>query len=228
MQLRDQNDIVILLPMLLKIKQIKHETDEILSFIFDKPTGFSFYPGQYLDIKLPVGNTRAFTISSSPTEDFLMITPKKGISPFKKLMEQLKIGDEVESSHPAGTFTLDESSPAVFLAGGIGITPFRSILKYVFDQKLKTPITLIYSNSDDNFLFKKELKDWKQTLPEFTIIYHNSTQNGHLTKLPPTNYHLPIYYLAGSHSFVNDMEKILKQLGVDETNIRYDRFDGYI
>ena len=227
--------------MLLKIKQKKDETSNAFSLVLEKPTGSSFYPGQYLDIELPIddpdGNTRAFTVSSSPTEPFLMITPKKGISPFKKFMEKIKPGDIINSSHPAGTFTLDETTPAIFLAGGIGITPFRSIIKYAGDKKLTTPIALIYSNSDENFLFKKELEEWRQTLPNLDIIYHNSTKNGRLTKLYPiplgeaasSAYTLyPIYYLAGSHSFVNDMAKMLIDSGVDETNIRYDRFDGYV
>lgn len=217
--------------MYLKIKQIKQETENIFSLILQKPENLRFYPGQYLDIKLsaqdPNGDTRAFTISSSPTEEFLMITPKKGISLFKKLLEKLNTGDEIEASHPAGTFTLDESSPAIFIAGGVGITPFRSMIKYAVDQKLKTPITLIYSNSGEDFVFKDELNQWQKLLPKLTIIYHNSTQNGRLTKLPTTNYQLPIYYLAGSHEFVNSMEKILLDMKVDQTNIRYDRFDGY-
>lgn len=214
--------------MKLKIIEIKREKNYI-SFILEKPKGFTFYPGQYLDIKLPVsdpdGDTRAFTISSSPTEDFLMITPKKGISPFKKFMEDLKVGDTIESSHPAGTFILDETEPAVFLAGGIGITPFRSIIKYAVDNQLKTAITLIHSSSE-NFLFKKELENWRQSL-NFNIVYHNSAQAGRLIHLPFTSYQLPIYYLAGSHSFVDNIAQMLMGSGVDETDIRYDRFDGY-
>ena len=203
---------------------------DCFSLIFKKPAGFSFYPGQYLDIKLG-GDTRAFTISSSPTEDFLMITTKKGISPFKKYLELLKAGDTVDSSHPAGTFILDELSPAVFLAGGIGITPFRSMIKYAVTNKIKTPITLIYSNSDNNFLFKEELNAWQKNYPKLEIIYINTVQHGRLKTLPTSpsgaRYQLPIYYLAGSPSFVDDMEKILLEIGLDEINIRYDRFDGY-
>lgn len=217
--------------MYLKIKQIKQETENIFSLILQKPENLRFYPGQYLDIKLsaqdPNGDTRAFTISSSPTEDFLMITPKKGISLFKKLLEKLNTGAEIEASHPAGTFTLDESSPAVFIAGGVGITPFRSMIKYAVDQKLKTPITLIYSNSGADFTFKNELSQFQKLLPNLKIVYHNSTQSGRLTldsRLLSLN---SIYYLAGSHSFVNSMEKILLEMKVDQTNIRYDRFDGY-
>ena len=222
--------------MTTKIIQIKSEMGSAFNFILEKPPDFNFYPGQYLDIILK--GTRAFTISSSPTEDFLMITPQKGISEFKKCLASLKPGNTIESSHPAGTFTLDESSPAVFIAGGIGITPFRSMIKYAFDQprfnrgqKLSTPITLIYSNSDDNFLFKEELDKWSEDLTNLSIIYLNTTNQGrlNLSKLAmivQKNDNV-IYYLAGSHEFVNDMAKILIDYGIDETNIRYDRFDGY-
>ncbi len=216
--------------MLLKVAKIKKEAG-VSSVIFKKPPDLHFYPGQYLDYELPVkdplGNSRAFTMSASPTEDFLMLTTREGKSVFKKQLLGLKPGARVKASHPAGTFILDEKSPAVMIAGGIGITPFRSMIKYAFDQKLKTPITLIYSNTDDNFPFKNELNVWKQNLLNLNIIYHNSSQSGHLTQLPTTNYQLPIYYLAGPPKMVDDFEKMLLDLGVDETNIRYDRFDGY-
>lgn len=212
--------------MQLKIKGNK-DFEDYFSLIFEKPVGFSFYPGQYLDYELEE-DTRAFTIASSPTEDFLMLSTKKGMSKFKKALTKLKPGDTIITSHPAGTFTLDESTPAVFIAGGVGITPFRSMIKYALDQHLKTPITLIYSNSDDNFVFKEELEKWRQDLSNLNIIYHNSTQNGRLAKLSPFPLTLsPIYYLAGSPNFIDNMEKILLKMGVDQTNIRYDYFDGY-
>lgn len=222
--------------MLLTVKQVKQETPEVFSLIFEKPKDFSFYAGQYLTYELPVldpnGKSRPFTISASPTEDFLMLSTKYGLSPFKKALAQLKPGDSITSSHPAGTFILDESTPAVFIAGGIGITPFRSIIKCAVDNKLTTPITLFYSNADDNFSFKEELAYWKQSLPKLTIIYHNSSQNGHLTKLPtaPTGarYQLPIYYLAGPPKMVSSFEQMLIQHGVEKINIRYDKFTGYL
>lgn len=223
--------------MKLKIKQIRSETQDSFSLVLEKPDNFTFYAGQYLDIKLPVGdpngNSRAFTIASSPTEEFLMVTPKRGISLFKKLMENLKAGDSVESSHPVGTFILDEGVAAVFIAGGIGITPFRSMIKWAVDQKLTTPMILIYSNSNDDFIFKEELDQWQKELSTLTIHYIVTSQDGRLdkTKLHTIVYksvNNTIFYLAGSHSFVNNMERILLDLKQNQTNIRYDRFDGYI
>src|SRR3989344_5624857 len=100
--------------MKLKILETRKETGDCFSLILEKPKGFNFYPGQFLDIELDInisderGKVRAFTISSSPSEDFLMITPKKGISDFKNAIEKLKVGDFIDASHPAGTFILDE------------------------------------------------------------------------------------------------------------------------
>ncbi len=217
--------------MLLKVINKKLESGNTFSLILEKSAGFYFYAGQYLDVKLPVkdknGNTRAFTISSSPSENFLMVTIKKGVSRFKRRLEKLKKGDTINTSYPVGTFTLDESTPAYFIAGGIGITPFRSMIKYAVDRKLSTLITLIYSNSNDNFLFKEELNLWEKKLPNLKIIYIVTSRDGQLTQLPSANYKLPVYYLAGPPGLVDGFEKILLDLEVDETSIRTDRFDGY-
>lgn len=221
--------------MQLRIKNIHKNTETTFSLILEKPKDFSFYPGQYLDMELPVtdpnSNSRTFTISSSPTEPFLMITTRKGISPFKKFMEKLQEGTTITTSHPVGTFILDESEPAIFLAGGIGITPFRSIIKYSVDKKLKTPMTLVYSNSDDNFLFKDELNLWQKQLHGLKVIYYQTSIKGRLdiTKLDAAVQRsvTDIFYLAGPPSLVDDFEKILLQLGIDSVNIRTDRFDGY-
>lgn len=229
--------------MILRIIKNKKLGNNYFSLILEKPKGFDFYPGQYLDIELPVkdkfGKTRAFTIASSPTEDFLMITPQIGRTPFKKFMEKIKTGDTISASYPAGTFTLDESSPAFFIAGGIGITPFRSMVKYVLDRKISTPIILIYSSSKE-FAFKKELDIWQKQLPNLTIHYLDTNKEDRLNRrkllkaisdkqsLRSNDLKLDtIYYLAGSHSLVDNLEDILLNLEIDQINIRTDRFDGY-
>lgn len=217
--------------MQFKIIENKLETENVFSLILEKPQGFSFYSGQYLDVELPVqdklGNSRTFTISSSPTENFLMVTSKKGVTPFKKFMERLKAGDTINTSHPIGTFTLDQSLSAVFIAGGIGITPFRSIIKYALDKHLSTPMTLIYCSSGD-FVFKEELDQWQKQLSSLSINYIDTNKEGRL-KTIDTKYIIPntIYYLAGLPKMVDNLENILLKEGIDQTNIRTDRFDGY-
>ena len=143
------------------------------SFFFNIVDGYlseeklSWEPGQYIYITLPYlnypderGDTRHFTISSSPTEgDLIRITIRiRQESGYKKTLDELPIGSEVEGKGPQGTFLFDSKIEYnIFLAGGIGITPFRSIIKNVIDdkQKQKTNIHLIYSNSDNDFIFKK-------------------------------------------------------------------------
>ncbi|TSC86249.1 MAG: oxidoreductase, 2Fe-2S and FAD/NAD(P) binding domain-containing protein [Microgenomates group bacterium Gr01-1014_7] len=226
---------------MLKVLDQKRETKDNFSLILEKPGGFNFYPGQYLDVELPVsdpvGKTRIFSISSSPSEDYVMLTYKIGFSSYKKKLQGLKAGDIITSSHPAGTVVLDDSAPTVMLAGGIGIAPHRSMIKWALDRKLDLPITLIYSNSDNDFIFKKELNSWQKQSAgrrtKLSIHYIITGSNGRLTKdkfkklypLPFTLY--PIFYLAGPPKMVDDFEVILLKLGVDSTNIRTDRFDGY-
>lgn len=222
--------------MILKILNKKAETKNCFSLILEKPEKFNFYPGQYLDIELavndPLGKSRIFSIASSPSEDFIMLTCKEGFSEFKKKFKELKKGDTISSSHPAGTVVIDDSSPIVMLSGGIGIAPHRSMIKWAVDCKLDLPITLIYSNSDSDFIFKKELDLWQKQLPGLKVFYHISGKNGHLNKekikLYPIPYTLsPIFCLAGPPKMVDYFENILLSMGIDEVNIRTDRFDGY-
>lgn len=219
--------------MLLKVKKLKKEARDAFSIIFERPKKLDYYPGQYLTIKYQKIQ-REFTIASSPTENFLMITTRAGLSPLKKFLANLKPEDKLESDHPAGTYTLDTSSPSVIIAGGIGVTPARSMIKYALDQRLKIPITLIYSNSNENFIFKKELDLWQKQYPKLTIHYVITSKNGRLhendlKKTLNTKYLIlnTVFYLAGPPSMVDDFENILLKLGVDSVNIRTDRFDGY-
>lgn len=220
--------------MQLKVLENRLETKDCCSLILEKPDQFSFYPGQYLDIELPVndplGTTRIFSLSSSPSENFVMMTVKKTTSPFNKKLQKLKPGETISSSHPAGTVVIDDSSPAILMAGGVGIAPHRSIIKWLVDQKKDLPITLIYSNSDEDFIFKKELEQWAKEYPSLKIHFVVTSIDGRLTeeklkKILPNNSEL-IYYLAGPPKMVDDFENILLSLGIDETSIRTDRFDG--
>ena len=229
--------------MILTVKQIKKEARNAFSIIFENQ-GDRFYPGQYLEFE-----GKCFSIASSPSEPFLMITTFPSKSKLKRKFLRLQPGDKIESSHPAGTITIDEVDPLVFIAGGIGITPFRSMIKWAYDRKFKTKMTLIYSssqkkiktaakrgsysNSDNDFIYKKELDTWKKDLPNLTIHYINTNKDGRLNnnKLEPlilnTDPLIPIYYIAGSPSFVDAFEKMLLEIGIDKLNIRTDRYDGY-
>lgn len=226
------------------------------SFFFNIVDGYlseeklSWEPGQYIYITLPYlnypderGDTRHFTISSSPTEgDLIRITIRiRQESGYKKTLDELPIGSEVEGKGPQGTFLFDSKIEYnIFLAGGIGITPFRSIIKNVIDdkQKQKTNIHLIYSNSDNDFIFKKELDKWQEENEFIKVTYLDSSVSGHLDskKLSSlvSNDDIKItYYAVGPNAFVNAMEEILEELSsssaikIPENNIKTEKFTGY-
>src|SRR3989338_5783837 len=125
--------------------------EEMSSFFFQRPLHLDFKPGQFMRLSLNLshpderGSGRFFSIASSPTEkDYLMITVKTSPQIYKKTLLNLMPGNKIQISLPYGVFTLkpEEPQPYIFLAGGIGISPFRSMIRYSADLNLKRPITL--------------------------------------------------------------------------------------
>lgn len=122
----------------------------------------------------PKGPIRHFTISSSPTENFIMFTTRIRDSPYKKRLVTLERGTKVKVKGPEGQFVLhqDYSNPAIFLSGGIGVTPFRSMIKYATDMQLPLKIIMFDSNRNrNNILFKKEFDEWANLNKNLKIIY---------------------------------------------------------
>jgi ferredoxin-NADP reductase len=205
------------------------------SFFFKYDKKNAWKPGQYVVLTLE-GIERQFTIASSPTEgDVIQITTRiREESEFKKILDSLEVGSKIESKGPFGLFVFDKNDydkKHVFLAGGIGITPFRSIIKFCVDNKLKTNIHLIYSNSDDSFVFKEELDTWQTIYKFLKITYFNSSIKGHLNR----NIILDlvedskdtIFWVVGPKAFVNSMEDILEEIGIPNENIKSEKFIGY-
>ena len=142
------------LPKQFDTKFIKKEqvAQDAYSFYFEKPD-IEFLPGQYMQLKLDIPNpdirgaTRLFSITSSPTENHLRITTRIIQSSFKLALSNLKPNDQVHIVGPYGKFIFDETdnSPHIFLAGGIGITPYLSMIKYAYDKNLNISMTLFTS-----------------------------------------------------------------------------------
>lgn len=219
------------------------------SFFFKPDQEFTFEAGQYIYITLPVlkyedprGDTRHFTISSSPTEvedNFLRITTRiRQESGYKKTLDELEIGTTVAARGPQGFFALNQKSidlgsTQIFLAGGIGITPFRSMIKYNLDKGLGMPIHLIYSNSDSDFIFKNELDQWKEGNDKLKIDYFDSSVSGHLDSekirslVSESELKENTFWVVGPNAFVNAMEEALEKLEVPEENIKTEKFTGY-
>lgn len=122
----------------------------------------------------PKGPVRHFTIASSPTEDFVMISTRIRDTLYKKRLSSLEQGIKVKVRGPEGKFVLhtDHSKPAVFLSGGIGVTPFRNMIKYSTDKQLPIKIIMFDSNRDEaNILYKEEFDEWLKANENLDIIY---------------------------------------------------------
>jgi ferredoxin-NADP reductase len=232
--------------MQLKLVKKVTEAPATKSFFFQAENSIQFLPGQYLYYTLPKlnypdtrGATRHFTIASSPTENgLLMLTTRiRPESGYKKTLDELPIGSLIEIQEPEGTFFFDEKEvgPHIFLAGGIGITPFRSMIKYVADNKLLNSIYLIYSNSEGDIPFKKEFDEIAKSHPNIKIRYVDSSKDGHLDQIKinelTTNYKLEIndciWWVCGPPPFTGAMEDILSRMKVPSGQIRSEKFTGY-
>jgi len=235
----------------MKAKLVKKTTEAkgTVSFFFEPERQTSFLPGQYYYFTLPKldypdsrGATRHFTIASSPTESkiFQITTRIREESGYKKTLNALPIGSELEIEGPNGTLILDEKTISqepktnhIFLVGGIGITPFRSFIKYNVDRGLKIPMFLIYSNNNAEFVYKKELDQIAKANDYIKIAYFDSSHSGHLDEkrikdLVPSAYLLSsTWWLVGPPPFIDAMEVALEKLKIESNQIRSEKFTGY-
>jgi ferredoxin-NADP reductase len=230
------------------IKKEKVANDSY-SFYFDRAElDFNFVPGQYIDMILPIknpdsrGSEHSFTIASSPFDkNHLMITTKVIKSSFKKSLLNLKSSERIEFNGPWGGFIFEAKKPypRVFLAGGIGITPFRSMITYAYDKKLSIPITLLVSFSKaEDIVFYKELTKIANKNPFINVIYTitqpDDSWNGErgritkdLIKKNVLDILEPNYFIVGPPAFVAAMEYVVGNIGVPSEKIFIENFTGY-
>lgn len=229
----------------MKVKLVRKITEarNTVSYFFEPEKEISFLPGQYFYFTLPKldypdsrGITRHFTMASSPTEGkiFQITTRIRDTSGYKKTLDSLSIDTQIEMEGPNGTLILDESEKGknhILLAGGIGITPFRSFIKYNVDKGLKIPMFLIYSNNNPEFVYKKELDQIAKANDYIKIAYFDSSKSGHLDseKLSAllTTYDIlhTTFWLVGPPPFIDAVEVALDKLKI--TDIRSEKFTGY-
>jgi ferredoxin-NADP reductase len=225
--------------------------ERTMSFRFDKPTGWSYRAGQFVDITLldppqtdPEGNTRGFSISSAPREDAITITTRLRDTAFKRVLQQVSLGTDVKIEGPFGDLRLHHADrPAVLLAGGIGITPFRSILvEAIGSGVLPYRIILFHANRrPEDAAFADEFRALERTdghlhfVPTMTKMADSKQtwdgERGHIDAAMLRR-HLagvinPIYYVAGPAGMVQALRTMLVDSNVDEDDIRTDEFTGY-
>ena len=250
------------------LEKDKIEGTDVTSFKFskqniqggreDKLTPLNYTAGQFAFFDIggvyndPKGPIRHFTISSSPTENFIMFSTRIRESPYKKRLSTLEEGSRVKVRGPEGQFILHEdySKPAVFLSGGIGVTPFRSMIKYATDKQLPLKIVMFDSNRNrENILFNKDFDEWTKINKNLKIIYtisedeqqpSSSTANdwkgeyGRIDKAMILKYldtnmlDNSIFYICGPPSMLKAMESLLQDnLEIPKERIKVEEFTGY-
>ena len=235
--------------LMLALKQKIKLSPDIYNFIFQTDKKFKFISGQYLEWTLghqkpdSRGNRRYFTIASSPTENEIIMGVKfyPEASSFKKSLMMMKPGDQIAAGQLAGDFTLtkDLNQKIVFIAGGIGVTPFRSMIKHLIDAGQKRPIVMFYANKKPQDIVYKDVFDEAEQKLGLKTIY-TLTQNtnnwagemGYIneqmiqSKLP--DYKERMYYVSGPKTMIDSFEKVLENLGVPQSHIKTDFFPGFV
>ena len=240
---------------LLKFIQKVQEADGIYSYGFSLPARLKFRPGQYMEWTIAQnktdsrGNRRYLTIASAPTEPGLMFTVKHpqparpvesaapardkrafhGPSAFKQKLDELRPGDTILASRLAGSFTLpkDTTKKIALLAGGIGVTPFRSMIKYLLDSKQSRDVALVYSaNSPAELSFKELFRQAEAVGLKTSYVTDGRVDESKIKNLLP-DYNQRRFYISGPYGFVNSVEIALLKLGVSRSEIITDYFPGY-
>jgi ferredoxin-NADP reductase/Na+-translocating ferredoxin:NAD+ oxidoreductase RnfD subunit len=213
------------------------EANGIYSYLFSMPKGFKFQAGQYMEWTLEQsktdrrGNRRYLTISSSPNEPGLMFTIKKPspASAFKQKLDELKPGQTMLASHLAGSFTLpkDSNKKLAFLAGGIGVTPFRSMISEIMQTKQNRDAVLVYSaSSEAELAFKNHFKKAEAVGLRTEYLTNSLLDETRLKQLVPDFKDRRIY-LSGPYGFVQAVQMALLKLGANPSEVVTDYFPGY-
>ncbi|MGH9972339.1 MAG: Rieske 2Fe-2S domain-containing protein [Nitrososphaeraceae archaeon] len=253
-------EIVPTIPLKLELKLLekipKNRTD-VMSFKFSKSDDHNhlkYRAGQFAIIDLgtmedPKGPVRSFTMASSPTEDVILITTRIRDTPFKKKLASLEIGSPAKITSPLGKFVLpdDDSKSVVFLSGGIGVTPFRSMIRYATDKQVPSKVTMFDSNRNvENTLFKEEFDNCLKRNNNLKIVYtiteEEQSKNaeewkgerGFINEAMLTKYLTrneldnSIFYICGPPGMLNAMQKMLEDdLHLSKQRIKTEVFTGY-
>jgi len=225
--------------------------ERTMAFRFAKPADWTYRAGQFVDITLldppetdAEGSTRGFSISSAPSENVIMITTRLRDTAFKRVLQRMPLGSSVKVEGPFGDLRLHHADrPAVLLAGGIGITPFRSILiERIGAGGLPYRVVLFHANRrPEDAAFADEFRSLERTDPNLTFVPTMTAMAGSMQTWAGERGHIdiamlrrhldgvvdPIFYVAGPPSMVQALRTTLVTSGVDEDNIRTEEFTGY-
>ncbi|HLN19145.1 MAG TPA: RnfABCDGE type electron transport complex subunit D [Patescibacteria group bacterium] len=236
--------------LILQLERIDLIGDDLFELVFSHRGKFKFRPGQYLEWTMAhnhpdrSGTRRYFTIASAPTEQEIRIGIKynQGKSSYKRALLSMKKGDKIFASQLAGDFTLPKSrnKKLVFIAGGIGITPFRSMVKYIIDKNERRDIVLFYSCKLPEEITYKNIFDSAQNsgvktvytltdkqAPEIPWCYRGRLDARIIEKEVP-DYSERIFFISGPNTMVEAYKKMLHELGINSSQIKTDYFPGFV
>jgi ferredoxin-NADP reductase len=231
----------------LRLADKQHEAENVTSFLFEPEAPISYQAGQYLRYTLPHaaadsrGIARTFSIASFPAEPTIRIATRLSTpsSTFKQALAALEPPATLQASGPYGRFVFsDAGRPAVFIAGGIGITPFRSILGDLAARRVSANVVLLYSNRTANIPFRGFLDGLVTDLPELRIVYTVTQPNedwhgptgridSAFIKRRVENLAEPVFFVSGPTGLVEAMRATLAEIGVDAARTKYEAFPGY-
>ena len=228
--------------LILTLKQIIPIGENLYDFIFSADKHFTCIPGQYMEWTLghdkadDRGNRRYFTLASSPTEHEVRLGIRFNSPPssFKKMLLAMPLGSKIAAGQRAGDFVLpsDPSQKLVFIAGGIGITPFRSMIKYLTDTKERRDIVLFYSNRTELEIVYKDVFDEAEKQIGLKTEYIVTARDGRLDAGKIASY-VPdwrerTFYLSGPNALVDAFDETLRRMGVAASQIKTDFFPGFM
>lgn len=224
----------VLTPKEIVFKQMKKEDEGIYTFVFEPVEPLEWQAGKhamfFVTHKKIDKAMRLFSISSCPSENRIAITTKIGENPsdYKKALLELQPAMKMTLRGPMGPFALQQGRTNCFIAGGIGITPFRSMIKEIDNskQKFNGSIELLYINSKDSFLFGEDfntMNNGKTAAAFFTDKQELGTRIKQMTSQNDNT----VFFIAGAKQMTSSIKQMLLELGVKKKNIKIDTFIGY-
>jgi len=236
--------------MRIRLKERRTEAPDVISFVFDlmgrpypyRPGQFAFFELDELLVPDERGNRRHFTLSSSPTESgVVMFTTRMRGSGFKETLRRASPGYEVAVEEPLGEFTLREGDTRrqVFIAGGIGITPYRSMLRHAADTKVPlTALLLQFAGTSSGLVFRREFEGIARQMPSFThvpvLTGADEGWTGERGELDEAllRRHVPdpagaAFWVSGPPPMVRAVAEQLRRYGVPGDAVVTDSFSGY-
>ncbi|MDO4754573.1 MAG: FAD-dependent oxidoreductase [Bacillota bacterium] len=223
------------------LKEIRKETSDSYSYIFNIPEGYTFKAGQHAawkfkDHKVEEGDrdTRVFSIASAPEDGYLMFTTRIADphTSYKEiLLNKIKVGDSMFIAPARGDFNFQKDHTHTFvIAGGIGITPIRSILKtWAHQNDLNHKIEVLYSDDRGEFCYKEAFDEITAAMPNLTLslISQREVFMERVDEFAKANGNHAEYLVAGSPGMNKAFKERLMGMGISEDNIKLDNFIGY-